>query len=264
MTSDLQQREQEIKNISKTYVEIQKDIFPSLRRCRIIVGYDMEGYSDAELVQIGTSNPSALTYEEAMKAASLTEDLNTKASIYQAAASKSDADYRASNNLGCVYYMQNKMGDANTQWKKAYGMKKCAETSNNMGIVTRVGGDRAGAVTFFNEASGSTEASYNKGLVDIQNGDYSSAVSKMGSYKTFNSSLAKLLNKDNGGAKADIDASNDSSAQADYLRAIIAARSGDGSAVGTNLKSAVQKNDTFKEKAMKDLEFRNHKDQLNF
>ena len=86
----------------------------------------------------------------------------------------------------------------------------------------------------------------------------------MGSYKIFNSSLAKLLNKDNGGAKADTDASNDTSAQADYLRAIIAARSGDGSAVGTNLKSAVQKNDTFKEKAMKDLEFRNHKDQLNF
>ncbi len=264
MTSDLQQREQEIKNISKTYVEIQKDIFPSLRRCRILVNYDMEGYSDAELIQVGSSNPSALTYEEAMKAASLIEDLSKKASIYQAAAGKSDADYRASNNLGCVYYMQNKMADANTEWKKAYGMKKCAETSNNMGIVTRVSGDRKGAVTYFNEAGGSSEASYNKGIVDIQNGDYSSAVSKMGSYKTFNSSLAKLLNKDNGGAKADIDASNDSSAQADYLRAIIAARSGDGSAVGTNLKSAIQKNDTFKDKAMKDLEFRNHKDQLNF
>ncbi len=264
MTSDLQQREQEIKNISKTYVEIQKDIFPSLRRCRILVNYDMEGYSDAELIQVGSSNPSALTYEEAMKAASLIEDLAKKASIYQAAAGKSDADYRASNNLGCVYYMQNKIADANTQWKKAYDMKKCAETSNNMGIVTRVSGDRKGAVTFFNEAGGSSESSYNKGIVDIMNGDYSSAVSKMGSYKTFNSSLAKLLNKDNGGAKADIDASNDTSAQADYLRAIIAARSGDGSAVGTNLKSAVQKNDTFKDKAMKDLEFRNHKDQLNF
>lgn len=264
MTTDLTQREAEIKNISKTYVEIQKDIFPSLRRCRIIVTYDMEGYSDEQLIQIGSSNPSVMTYEELMKAGSLVTDLSKQAAIYQAAVANSDADYRASNNLGCVYYMQNKMSDAETQWKNAYNMKKCEETSNNMGIVSRVKGDRAAAMTFFTEAGGATETSYNKGLVDIQKGDYSGAVSKMGSYKTFNSSLAKLLNKDNGSAKADIDASNDTSAQADYLRAVIAARSNDGSAVGTSLKSAVQKDASMKEKAMKDLEFRNHKDQLNF
>ncbi len=264
MTSDLNQRETEIKNISKTYVEIQKDIFPSLRRCRIIVTYDMEGYSDAELAQIGSSNPSVMTYEELMKAGTLVEDLNKKAAIYEAAAAKSDADYRAANNLGCVYYMQNKMNDAETQWKKAYGMKKCEETSNNMGIVSRVKGDKAAASTFFGEAGGSAESNYNKALIDIQKGDYSSAVSKMGSYKTFNTALAKLLNKDNGSAKADIDASNDTSAQADYLRAVIAARSNDGSAVGSNLKSAVQKDASLKDKASKDLEFRNHKDQLNF
>ncbi|MBL0315234.1 MAG: hypothetical protein IPP69_05415 [Flavobacteriales bacterium] len=264
MTSDLQQREQEIKNISKTYVEIQKEIFPSLRRCRMIVKYDLEGYSDAELTQIGSTNPSVLTYEELMKAGSLVEDLAKRANIYLEATKKSDADYRSFNNLGCVYYMQNKMSDAEAQWKKAYGMKKCAETSNNMGIVTRVSGDRKGALTYFNESGSSSEASYNKGLIDIQNGDYSSAVSKMGSYKTFNSALAKMLNKDNGGAKTDIDGSNDSSAIADYLRAIIAARSGDGSAVGSNLQSAVQKDASLKDKAMKDLEFRKNKDQLNF
>lgn len=264
MTSDLQQREQEIKNISKTYVEIQKEIFPSLRRCRMIVKYDMEGYSDAELTQIGSSNPSSLKYEELMKAGSLIDDLSKKAAIYQAACSKSDADYRAFNNLGCVYYMQNKLSDAQAQWSKAYGMKKCAETCNNMGVVTRIGGDRAGALAYFNDASGANEASYNKGLIDIQNGDYSSAVSKMSTYQTFNSSLAKLLNKDNGGAKSDIDASGDNSAMADYLRAVIAARSGDGSAVGTNLKSAVGKDASLGDKAKKDLEFRNHKDQLTF
>lgn len=264
MTSDLAQREQEIKNISKTYVEIQKVIFPGLRRCRMIVKYDLEGYSDAELAQIGGSNPAALKYEELMKAGSLVEDLGQKASIYMEATKKSDADYRAFNNLGCVYYMQNKMADAEAQWKKAYQMKKCAETSNNMGIVTRVGGDRKGAMTYFNEAGSSSESSYNKGLIDIQNGDYSSAVSKMGSYKTFNSALAKLLNKDNGGAKSDIDGSNDNSAIADYLRAIIAARSGDGEGVGSNLQSAVQKDSSLKDKAMKDLEFRKNKDRMNF
>jgi len=179
MTNDLQQREQEIKNISKTYVEIQKSIFPSLRRTRIVVTYDLEGYSDAELSQIASSNPSALKYEELMKAGTLTEDLSQKATLYQTAAGKEDADYRAANNLGVVYYMQNKTNDAETQWKKAYGMQKTAETSNNMGIVTRLKGDRAAAMTYFNEAGASNETDYNVGLINIQNGDYSAAVTTL-------------------------------------------------------------------------------------
>ncbi|MFY7708775.1 MAG: hypothetical protein ACOVQ5_11880 [Flavobacteriales bacterium] len=261
-TSDLQAREQEIKNISKTYTEIQKDIFPSLRRCSIVVNYNLEGYSDAELVAIGKSNPSSLTYEEALKAGSLTEDLATKAAIYQAAASKSDADYRAANNLGVVYYMQNKVKDAETQFSKAYGMSKTTETSCNMGAVTRLNGDRKKAMTYLNESS-AAEAKYNKGLINIQDGDYSSAVSNIGSFNTFNTALAKLLNKDNGGAQSAIASSNDSSALADYLRAVIAARSNDAAGVASNLKSAIQKDSSLMEKAKKDQEFRNFKDALN-
>jgi hypothetical protein len=199
-----------------------------------------------------------------MRAGSLIDDLNKKAAIYQAATVLTDADYRSFNNLGCVYYMQNKLADAQTNWNKAYSMKKCAETANNMGIVTRVNGDRKGAMTYFNEAGAGAESSYNKGLIDIQNGNYGGAVKNMSSFKTFNSSLAKLLSKDAGAAKADIDASGDSSAKADYLRAIICARSGDGAGVGTNLRNAVQKDASLGEKAKSDLEFRNHKDQTNF
>lgn len=262
-TADLQTREQEIKNISKTYTEIQKDIFPGLRRCTIVVNYNVEGYSDAELATIGASTPDSLTYEEAMKAATLVEDLNTKASIYASAAKKAEADYRASNNLGVVYYLQNKVKDAETQFSKAYGMSKTDETSCNMGAVTRLNGDRKGAMTYLN-ASNTPEAKYNKGLINIQNGDYASAVSNMGNYKTFNSALANLLNKDNGAAQTHIDGSNDASALADYLRAVIAARNNNAANVASNLKSAVQKDGSLAAKAQKDLEFRNFKDALNF
>jgi outer membrane protein OmpA-like peptidoglycan-associated protein len=260
MTTDLTEREKEIKNISKTYLEIQKDIFPSLRRCRFVVSYDLEGYSDAELIQIGSSNPSSLKYEELMKAGSLVEDLDKKAAIYLAATKLKDADYRSFNNLGCVYYMQNKLNDANTQWSKSYGMKKCAETSNNMAVYAHVNGDRKAAGNYLKEAGSAKETSYNKGIIDIQNGNYGSAVSSMSSFKTFNTSLAKLLNKDNGGAKADLDASNDTSAKADYLRAIICARTNDGEGVQSNLAKAYSKDASLKEKAMKDLEFRNFRD----
>jgi tetratricopeptide (TPR) repeat protein len=262
-TTDLAQREEEIKNISKTYLEIQKDIFPPLRRCIIRVTYDIEGYSDAELRTIATSNPANLNYEELMKSGTLTEDLTQQASIYQAAAAKEGADFRATNNLGVVYYQQNRIGDATTQFDKAYGMMKSPETSNNKGITTRLNGDRKAASALFNE-SGTNEAKYNRGLVQIANGDYGSAVSGMSNYQTFNSALAKLLNKDNAGAKKDIDASNDNSAMADYLRAVIAARSNDSAGVASNLKSAVQKDGSLGAKAKKDLEFRNFQSALTF
>lgn len=264
MTKDFQQREKEIKNISKTYTEIQKVIFPALRRATIRVNYKEMGYTNQELSAISTSNPASLNYEELMKAATLTENLDQKVSIYKAATAKSDADYRSHTNLGNVYYMQNKMADAEAAWSKAYSMKKTAETSNNMGVATRIKGDRKAALTYLNEAGSAPETNYNKGLIDIQNGNYSAAISKFGSYKTFNSALAKVLNKDNGGATADLDASKDSSGLADYLRAIIAARSNESSAVVNNLKSAVQKDSALGAKAKKDMEFRNFKDALNF
>lgn len=264
MTSDLQQRETEIKNISKTYTQIQKDIFPSLRRCRIVVNYDEQGYTDAELKAIGTSNPSVLKYEELMRAGSLVDDLNQKVSIYSAAAAKPEADYRAVTNLGAAYYMLNKTGDADTQFKKAYGMAKNKETANNLGVATHISGDREGAMKYYNEAGSGSETTYNKGLISIQKGDYSTAVSNMSGFKTFNSALAKLLNKDYSGAKADLDASGDKSAMADYLAAVIAARNNDTSAAVESLKSAVQKDASLAAKAKRDLEFRNFKDQLTF
>jgi len=84
----------------------------------------------------------------------------------------------------------------------------------------------------------------------------------MSKYKTFNTALAKLLNKDNGGAQSDLDASGDSSALADYLKGVIAARNNDTSAAVSAVKSAIQKDGSLASKAKKDLEFRNFKDQL--
>jgi len=262
MQKDLDQREKEIRNITATYKEIEKTILPGLRRCRIVAKYNIEGYSDDELRQIGGSNPSSLKYEELLKAGTLIDDVNKKIAIYTAATQKSDADYRAYNNLGCAYFSANKMNEAETNWTKAYSMKKCAETSNNMGVLNRIKGNRADAMKYFNEAGGNAETNYNKGILAIQKGDYVTAVSNFGTAKSFNSALAKLLNKDNGGAKSDIDGSNDQSAMADYLRAVICARSGDASGVGSNLSKAFGKDGSLREKANKDLEFAKYKDQI--
>lgn len=265
MYNDKNKREQEIKNISKTYKQIEKEILPSLRRSQIAVNYDVEGYTDEELRDLAKSNPDILTVEELLFAATLFEGLNDKLEIYQNAERVHPGDYRPANNVGYCLMMQNKMGQAKSQFEKANGIERNPVSLNNLGCIARLEGDREGAMEMFNEAmAAGNEVKYNKGLVQIQTGDYSAAVNNMSGMNTFNSSLAKLLNEDVSGAKSAIDASGDDSAIADYLRAVIAARNNNGAEVLSNLGNAIQKDGSLKEKAMKDMEFRNFKNQFNF
>ena len=256
-TTDLEAREQEIKNISKTYQEIEKVIFPGLRRSIIRVNYTLEGYSDQELKSMA-SNPSSLKYEELMKAGSLVKDLNVQMSIYKEATMKPEADYRSYNNLGVTYYNQGKTAEAKTQFEKAYTMNKNAETACNYGLVTRLGGDMKKASALFNE-SGSSEAKFNMGVGMIMAGNYGAAINNMGNKKTFNTALAKCLNKDFSGAKADLDACNNdnNSAMGYYLRAVVGARLNDANMVKESLAKAIEKDAKLADKAKSDLEFRN-------
>jgi hypothetical protein len=85
MTSDLNKREQEIRNMAKTYQFLEKSVLPQLRRSQFIVTYDKIGYSDDELKQLSTTNPDVLNVEELLYSAKLFDDLATKLKIYQAA-----------------------------------------------------------------------------------------------------------------------------------------------------------------------------------
>ena len=265
MYSDKNKREQEIKNISKTYKEIEKDILPSLRRSQIVVNYDVEGYTDAELIDLSKSNPDILTIEELLFAATLFENLNDKLEVYENAERVHPNDYRAANNVGYCLMMQNKMGEAKSQFEKANNLESNAVSMNNLGCIARLEGDREKAMEMFNGASAAGSAvNYNKGIVMIQTGDYDSAISNMGNNNTFNRALAQVLNGDVSGAQSTMDASGDDSAMADYLRAIIAARNNTGADVVSNLAKAVEKDGSLANKAKMDLEFRNYKDQFTF
>jgi len=263
MYPDPAKRESEMKNMAKTYQEVEKTILPQLRRSNISLKYDKVGYSDDELRDLAKSNPDALTAEEILYAATLFNDLNDKLAIYKDAERVHASDFRGANNVGYIFMQQNKLNDAETQFNKAWSIKNDPIVANNLGAVTRIKGDRDKALNYLNQASGAgSEVNYNKGIISIQNGDYGTAISNFGSEKTFNVALAQVLNGDNSGAKATMDASGDESAIAYYLRAIIAARSNNGSEVTSNLKKAVEKDGTLKSKAQEDLEFRNFKGQL--
>jgi len=150
------------------------------------------------------------------------------------------------------------VSEAKAQFEKAYTMSKNAETACNLGLMTRLGGDMKKASALLNE-SGTSESKFNLAVGMIMAGNYGAAINNMGGSKTFNSALARCLNKDFSGAKADLDACNNdnNSAMGFYLRAIVGARMNDANMVKESLAKAIEKDAKLAEKAKNDLEFRN-------
>lgn len=258
MYADPVKREEEMRAMGKTFTQLDRDIFPLLRRAEIKTVYDLTGYSDEELKAISASNPDSLNLEELLFTATLTDDLNEKLRLYKVAAKNYPEDHRPVNNIGAVYYQQNKLNEAKAEFEKANGIKDNAISKNNLAAVAGSNGDRAKAKQLLGQASGAgDEVNYNKGILDIQDGNYGSAVSNFGSEATFNKALAQLLNGDASAASSTIDGSeNDAqSAQGYYLKAIAAARQDKLDAIVSNLKNCFAKDGSWKAKALKDREF---------
>jgi Flp pilus assembly protein TadD len=264
MYPDVEQREKEIKNMAATYTEIAEDILPKLRRSEMTMTFDHVGYSDEELTTMSKTMPDSLNVEELLYAANLTGDQNEKLRIYKETERVHPTDYRASNNIGCIYYEQNKLADAEAQFQKANSIKDNPISNNNLGACARLKGDRKKAMGLYKKAAGAgPEVNYNMGIIDIQNGDYASANSHMSGVNDFNAALAKLLGGDAAGAQRILEASPDKdTAQGHYLMAIIGARQNNGDMVKTQLGMAVAQDASLGDKAKKDLEFRAFKDNL--
>ncbi|MCB0795612.1 MAG: hypothetical protein KDB88_12820 [Flavobacteriales bacterium] len=264
MYPDVNKRESEIKNMAATYTEIREDILPQLRRAEMQLNYERIGKTDEQLIAMSKTMPDSLNVEELLFSATLTNDINEQLRIYKEAERIFPQDYRGANNVGYIYMMQNKLGDAETQFNKANGIQNNPVSTNNLGVVARLKGDRKKAMEHYRSATAAgPEVKYNMGIVDIMNGNYSSANSNMSGVNDFNSALAKLLGGDAGGAQRALEASDDKdTAMGHYLMAIIGARQNNGDMVRNNLGLAVQKDPSLKDKAMKDLEFGAFKDNL--
>ena len=256
MYADKNKREEEIRNIAKTYSEIEDRILPSLRRSMIALDYTVEGYTDEELIDLSMSAPETLTVEELLYSATLFGSVNDKYTIYASCAEVHADDLRGHNNSG-VCLME--MGRRN-QAKKAFNKANSLDANNkavlnNLGAIARQEGKIDDAEALLNKAGSSSETSYNKGLVAINLGNYGSAISNMSGYTSVNLALAKLLKGDAKGAKTTLQNSNDESAIASYVLAICCARLDDNAGAKANLDAALTKDSSLEAKAKADLEF---------
>ena len=264
MYPDLSKREAEIRNMAATYNEIREEILPKLRRSEMRVDYEVVGKTDEQITEMSRNTPDSLNVEELLFAGTLTTDLNEQMRIYREAERIHPQDYRGANNVGYVLMMQNKVDEAKAQFEKANSIKDNPVSTNNLGVVARLQGDRRRAAELYGKAmEAGPEVKYNLGIVNIQNGDYGAANTNMAGQNTFNAALAKMLGGDPAGAQRILEASPEKdTAQGHYLMAIIAARQNNGAMVRDHLAKSVQADPSMREKAMKDLEFRAFKDDL--
>ena len=257
MYSDKNRREEEIKNIAKTYREIEKEILPELRRSMIVLNYDIEGYTDEELTELAMTNAESLTVEEVLYAATLFENNDDKLKVYQAASSVHADDWRGPNNEGVILMKMGKLNQAADRFMAADERGDSPVINNNMGAVARMKGNLADAKRLLGSASGVGDAvKYNKGILAIQEGNYSQAISNFSGEATVNAALAKLLNGDANGAKTILDNAGDDSAVAHYVMAICYAHVGNDAEAKRHRDMAVEKDAGLSGKASADLEFR--------
>ena len=259
MSTDAKQRETEMINLGKSYTQLDKEVFPKIRRAVITVNYTENGLTDDELKTASVSNPNSLTIEELLfTAANLTKNINEKAAIYAVAATNYPADHRGHNNLGAVRYIQNMVPDAKKSLETANSISDNGLTKNNLAGVAMTNGDRALAKKLLSQVKDkTTQLAYNNAVISILEGKYSAAISSLGTEATFNKALAQVLTGKLDEASKTLAASADKeSADGYYLKAIIAARSNAGvDAVVSSLKSAFAKNPDYKSKAGRDREF---------
>jgi outer membrane protein OmpA-like peptidoglycan-associated protein len=254
MTKDPEQREKDMINLGKAYTELERDVFPMIRRAVVVVKYTEYGLTDDELRTATIQNPNSLSVEELLfTAGKLTTDANERARIYGIAAANYSSDFRTHTNLGTTLFELGNTKDAAVSYKKANEIKANPISDNNLAASLILEGNRAAAKKLLSKSKTSV-SDYNTGIIDIMEGNYSAADKNI-TQDSYNRVLALILvNKLDAARKAS--AALNETAELAYLKAIIEARSGASTdVIVAKLKTAISKNSALKDKASKDREF---------
>lgn len=256
MYKDPEQRETELKNMSAVFNELAEQILPQLRYSKIVATVNVIGKSDEEMFALFESNPSGLSLEEILYIATITDDDAKKEAIYAAATKIYPNDFRTWNGLGAAQFSQGKYdaaAKAIAQAKKLAPNEKSVEL--NQGLLALANNDLGAAKDLIGGAAGVPEAAAALGVLYLNEGQVSNAVSSLGSEKNNNTALAQILAKDYSAAKNTLTGIKNPNANTYYLAAIVGARTNNENMVLTNLREAIKLDKTMLAKAQKDLEF---------
>lgn len=244
------EREAQIRNMSEVFEAIKTEILPLLRRAQLVNSSDITGKTDDEmaaLVRAGRFNE--LNETELLHIAStgiLTAEENV---VALEAAAETYKTVTAYNNLAVGYA---RLGDG-TRAAEALQQAvtvggNASEINNNLALVNLMNGNTEAAAAYIANASADTQA-----LAAAAVGNYAQAQSQLQGY---NAAVAATMNADYTAAKQFI--ANDTTAKADYLRAVIASKQGDMATATAELRSAIAKDASYAERCQRDVNLRGY------
>lgn len=254
MYPDPEEREAQIRNLSVAFSELADEILPELRRARLTIHYNIVGRTDAEIQSQYQNDPTQLSLEELLYAATLTT--TGKEDIYATAIKQYPNDFRAYNNMAALAYADNDLEAAKTYLDKAASLNANApEVYANKALVAMAEGKMEEAETLLARAT--TAPNYNEllGNLQVAKGNYAQAASALSGKASNSTVLAQILNKDYAGAATTLAGLSSEDATTCYLKAIVAARTNKAAEAIKNLGTAIKLNPSYKERAAKDLEF---------
>jgi outer membrane protein OmpA-like peptidoglycan-associated protein len=255
--SDVAKREQEIRNMSVVYKEIEDDILPPLRRVEIKVNCFEPKKTDEQIATLAVSDPTKLDEKELLYAATLTEDKDTKIRIYNTATTQFGNSYKGYNNAAVVEMENGKLAEAASHLAKADQMEPNNKAVvNNLGALASKKGDYKNAVAQYGKAKTlGADVSYNMGITEVAAGNYDKALSSMGSKKcNSNVALAQIMTGKNSEAINSLKCAPESGHNF-YLLAVAAARTADVKSMIDNLTKAIAADPALKAQAADDREF---------
>ena len=244
------EREEQIKNMSQVFGALKKEILPQLRRAQLVNSSDISGKTDDEMAALVREAKFAELNELEMLHIASTGKLSQaeKVAVLEAAA-KEYKSVVAYNNLGVAYAEAGegeKAAEAFAAAVKAGG--NATQINNNLALVNLMNGNTEAAKSYSANASKETKA-----LAAAAEGNYAAAQSQLEGY---NAAVAATMNADYTAAKQFV--ANDTTAKADYLRAVIAVKQGDFTTATAELKSAIAKDASYAERCKEDVNIRKH------
>lgn len=257
-SNDPDKRMAEIKNLSSVFKNIADQILPQLRRSNVSLTLDIIGKSDDQIANLAQENPSQLSVDELLYAATLTTDPAKKAAIYQKVIDIYPNDLRGYNNLGTINFNNGNYDEAGRLFAKALAIDPNSPQVNyNVAIVALTQGDAAKAQQYLGNAGnlGGSDVNQALGIIYLQQGEYDKAKTAFGDAPTNNAALSQILTKDYSAARATLNNVKTPDGETAYLLAIVGARTNDRQLVYDSMRKAVAANSQWGVKATTDAEF---------
>ena len=254
MYQDPQEREQQIKNMSKGFKELADGILPELRRARMTINYEVIGRDDEQIFEQYKQDASKLSVEELIYAAIIAPTTSEKENILKTTTKLYPNDARSYNNLAVLAIQEGRQEEARAYLQQA---QQLPEANANLGLMALQAGDTETAEKYISQSAGAYGLASILGNLHLAQGNYALAQKDFGYTPSNSAALAQLLNKDYARALQTLKNVKEKDGMTDYLMAIVNARQGNNEEAASSLRSAIQKDPSLKSYADKDLELKN-------